>query len=176
MNLYSAMTAMMRQMGKQILTMVALASAILLAVPTLLPVPAFAGAVVTTIVTDPLSGVAIDGMDPVTYFTEPEPLPGRPDYEYLWSGVPWYFASAANRDVFMRSPEVYAPQFGGHGTMSLARGYLSDGNPRIYMILVSKLYFFYSTGNRDAFQLTEAESIKAAIAYWAILSKQLVAK
>jgi YHS domain-containing protein len=169
------MTAMMRQMGKQILTMAAVASAIFLAAPSLAPAPALAGALVTSIVTDTLTGVAINGMDPVTYFTEPEPLPGKPDFEYVWSGVPWYFASAANRDIFMRSPQVYVPQFGGHDTMSLARGYLSDGNPRIYMVLVSRLYFFYSTDNRYAFQMTEADSIKAATPSWETLSKQLVA-
>ncbi len=41
---------------------------------------------------------------------------------------------AANRDVFMRNPEIYAPQFGGHCVTSLARGYLSDGKPRLYVI------------------------------------------
>ncbi len=90
-----------------------------------------AESVVTRIVTDPLTGVALDGFDPVTYFTEPLPRLGKPDYEYYWGGVPWYFVTAANRDVFIRAPDVYAPQHGGHCEMSLARGYLSDGKPQI---------------------------------------------
>ena len=137
--------------------------------------PAAADSVVTTVVTDPLTGVAIDGLDPVSYFTEPEPLPGKPDYEYDWSGVPWYFASAANRDVFIRAPTVYAPQFGGHGAMSLARGYLSDGNPRIYAIVAKRLYLFYSSGNKDAFLLAPAPALKDASAHWQELSKGLSA-
>ena len=87
----------------------------------------------TTIVTDPLTGVAIDGYDAVSYFIDAEPQPGKPDFEYDWQGVPWYFDSAANRDVFMRNPDVYAPQFGGHCVTSLSRGYLSDGKPRLYL-------------------------------------------
>ena len=102
------MAAMMRQICKQILTMLACASAAVAGVRC----RSRAGqSLVTTIVTDPLTGVAIEGYDPVSYFTEPEPLPGKPDYEYYWGGVPWYFATAANRDVFIRAPEIYAPQY-----------------------------------------------------------------
>ena len=155
---------MMRQIGKQILTIVAwlvLASA------------APAEEITTPIVTDPLTGVAIDGYDPVTYFIEREPRQGVPDYEYVWSGVSWYFVSAANRDVFARNPTVYAPQYGGHCLMSLSRGYLSDGKPRLYLIEALKLYFFYSTANRDAFLLSKTEALKAAAANWENLSKGL---
>src|SRR5688572_2137813 len=143
---------MMRQIGKEILTIAALVTALLVAPPV------SAASVITAIVTDPISGVAIDGYDPVTYFTESQPLRGKPDYEYYWGGVPWYFVSAANRDVFIRAPAVYAPQHGGHCQMALARGYLSDGKPAIYVVRHDKLYLFYSSANRDAFALAEAEA------------------
>jgi len=154
----------MRQTGKQILTIAAW---------TLLAFGAQAAPLVTTIVTDPLTGVAIDGYDPVTYFTGADPQQGKPDFEYVWSGVPWYFVSAANRDVFARYPEVYAPQYGGHCLMSLSRGYLSDGKPRLYVIEALKLYFFYSTANRDAFLMSRREALDEAAANWPDLAKDL---
>ncbi len=160
----------MRQMRKQMLTMLALLAGFLLAFPAAVE----AGSLVTTIVTDPLTGVALDGYDPVTYFTEVEPLPGTPDNNYDWGGVTWYFASAANRDVFVRAPQIYAPQFGGHCAMSLARGYLSDGKPRIYLIDNYKIYLFYSSANRDAFQLSMAEALQSAGTNWPGLSKELM--
>lgn len=163
------MTAMMRQIRKQILTMLAMA----LAVFGLSAAPVGAASLVTTIVTDPLTGVAIDGYDPITYFTEAEPLPGSPDNEYYWGGVPWYFVSKANRDVFMRAPEIYAPQYGGYCAMSLARGYLSDGQPRIYAIEKMKLYLFYSTANREAFLLSKQEAISQAAQNWPDLARTL---
>jgi hypothetical protein len=157
----------MRQICKQILT-IALLTAVAAAGP------ARAEPVVTTIVTDPLTGVALEGYDPVSYFTEPQPLPGLPDYEYYWGGVPWYFASAANRDVFMRAPEIYAPQHGGYCEMSLARGFLSDGKPAIYIIEKMKLYLFYSAGNREAFLLSKADALARAEANWPHLSAELI--
>lgn len=156
---------MMRQFGKQILTLVAL---LLLAAG-----PSRAEALVTTIVTDPLTGVALEGYDPVTYFTEAAPLPGKPDFEYYWAGVPWYFASAANRDVFIRNPEVYAPQYGGHCEMSLARGYLSDGKPLLYVVLKLKLYLFYSAANREAFLMSPDAAVTIAASNWPELSRSL---
>jgi YHS domain-containing protein len=158
---------MMRKISKQVLT-------IGLVLAMVLAGPAAAESVVTSIVTDPLTGVALEGYDPVSYFTEPEPLPGVPDYEYYWGGVPWYFASAANRDVFVRAPEVYAPQHGGHCEMSLARGYLSDGKPRIFVIEKMKLYLFYSAANREAFLMSSGEALAKAETNWPVLAGDLV--
>jgi hypothetical protein len=90
--------------------------------------------------------------------------------------VPWYFVSAANRDVFIRAPEVYAPQHGGHCEMALARGYLSDGKPGIYLVRGNQVFLFYSAANRDAFQLAEAEAIAKAGVHWPKLSATLIAE
>jgi hypothetical protein len=164
---------MMRQIHRRNLTIGVAALALLSA--ALLAAQVRADGLAPAIVRDPLTGVALDGIDPVSYFTEPAPQQGLPDFEYDWSGVPWYFANGADRDVFIRAPEVYAPQFGGHATMALAQGFLSDGNPKIYVLAAKRLYLFYSTGNRDAFLAAPAASIKSARANWAQLSKQFAA-
>ena len=155
----------MRQIGKQILTLVAV---------WMLAAPALAQSVANTVVTDPLTGVALDGYDPVTYFIEPRPQQGSADYVHYWSGVPWYFVSAANRDIFARAPEVYAPRYGGYCEMSLARGFLSDGKPQFYVIDRMKLYLFYSAANREAFLISREEAIADAEQHWADLSKDLI--
>jgi hypothetical protein len=163
---------MMKQTSKQILTMLAFVLP-LLAVLTAGSAPVRAQSVVTLIVTDPLTGIAIGGMDPVSYFTEPSPALGLPDYEFVWQNVPWYFSTPANRDVFSQAPEIYAPQFGGHGAMSMARGFVSDSDPRLYTVFKQRLYLFYSASGREAFLLApDAAAIKAE-ENWAQLSKTL---
>jgi hypothetical protein len=163
---------MMKQTSKQILTMLAFVLP-LLGMAWHATVPVRAQSVVTLIVTDPLTGVGIYGMDPVSYFTEPEPLQGRAEFEHIWQNVPWHFATAANRDVFARSPEIYAPQFGGHGAMGVTRGYVSDSNPAFYIVFKQRLYLFYSAANREAFRLAPDEAAIAAEANWIELSKGL---
>ena len=167
--------SMMKQTSKQILTMLAFVLPLLgMAAGAVLPTRA--QSLVTLIVTDPLTGLGIYGMDPVSYFTEPEPLQGRGDFEFIWNNVPWRFATAANRDVFKTSPEIYAPQFGGHGAMGVARGYVSDSDPSIYAVFKQRLYLFYSAANREAFLLAPDAAAIAAEANWADLSKNLSIK
>jgi hypothetical protein len=78
-------------------------------------------------VADGLSGVALEGFDPVSYFLGDGPKPGLPEYELVWSGVAWRFASAANREAFRRDPEAYAPRFGGYDAELRRRA--SAGSP-----------------------------------------------
>lgn len=160
---------MMRQTGKQILTLRgfrALFLGVMLALGVIGGANGGDSRVVPGMVVDPLSGVALNGYDAVSYFTDSEPVPGRPEFEFYWKGVPWYFSSAANLEIFAMAPEIYAPQFGGHGTMSLARGFLSDGNPLIYRVLDNRLYLFYSFGNREAFSLADKTARLKAIETW----------
>lgn len=59
-------------------------------------------------------GVAIDGYDPVAYFTEGKALEGSTVFTYEWMGVQWRFASATNLDLFKSNANKYAPQYGGY--------------------------------------------------------------
>ena len=139
------------------------------------PVPLQAASLVESIVADPLTGVALEGYDPVSYFLGPEPVMGSSDFLYEWGGVPWYFSSEANRDVFANNPGIYAPQYGGHCLTSLSRGYLSDGKPRLYAIKQMKLYLFYSVANREAFLASGDSIVTAADQNWAKFKGDLAA-
>src|SRR5271155_1375642 len=66
------------------------------------------------IVVDWHSGLAIDGYDPVAFFTDSKPMPGNPDFEYRFGGAVWRFCNVGNRDAFAANPDVYMPQFGGY--------------------------------------------------------------
>jgi len=162
----------MKQTSKQILTILAFVLPLLGGVSATLR-PALAQSVVTLIVTDPLTGLAISGMDPVSYFTEPEPLRGVADYEFIWQNVIWRFATAANHDIFVSAPEVYAPQFGGHDVTGVSRGFVSDCDPSIFVVFKQRLYLFYSAANREAFLLSPDAAARTAEEKWPELSKNL---
>jgi YHS domain-containing protein len=59
-------------------------------------------------------GVAIKGYDPVAYHTEGRAVKGKSAFIHYWNDAKWYFATAANRDLFELNPERYAPQYGGY--------------------------------------------------------------
>ena len=91
-----------------------------------------------------LGGVAVDGYDPVAYFTEGRPVEGRSEFSYRWRGATWRFASAANRDLFAAAPGKYAPQYGGYCAWAVAQGYAADADPEAWKIVEGKLYLNYN--------------------------------
>jgi YHS domain-containing protein len=99
--------------------------------------PARAGGIINSSF---LGGVAIDGYDPVAYFTQGKPVEGTSDFEYDWMGATWRFASAANRDQFAADPQKYAPQYGGYCAYAVSQGTTADIDPEAWHIEDGRLY------------------------------------
>ena len=91
-------------------------------------------------------GTAIDGTDPVAYFTEGRPVEGSSDFTHEWNGAAWHFVSAENRDKFKADPERYAPQYGGYCAWAVAQGYTASTDPEVWKIVDGKLYLNYNKG------------------------------
>jgi hypothetical protein len=91
-----------------------------------------------------VSGTAVGGYDPVAYFTEGKPVPGKRDITWSWKGATWRFATEKNRDAFKATPEAYAPQYGGHCAWAVSSGYTAKGDPKHWKIVNGKLYLNYN--------------------------------
>jgi hypothetical protein len=94
-------------------------------------------------------GVAIQGYDTVAYFTEGRPMQGKPEFEHVWDGSRWWFATAEHRDMFARDPERYAPRFGGYCTGGLSLGYKMVADPENWYIVDGQLHLHHSKEGRD---------------------------
>jgi hypothetical protein len=125
------------------------------------------------VVTNPQTGLAIDGFDPVAYFTGNGPLQGREQYGYRQAGVMWRFANAGNRAAFADHPEVYAPQFGGYDPVALARGVSVPGHPTSWAIVGERLYLFYDAKARADFIEAPRRAIEAAQRQWPEVKRTL---
>jgi YHS domain-containing protein len=89
-------------------------------------------------------GLALKGYDAVTYFTESKPEEGRSEFEAEWNGAKWHFASAQNRELFLREPAKYAPQYGGYCSWAVGHGYTAKGDPEAWKVVEGKLYLNYN--------------------------------
>jgi YHS domain-containing protein len=106
-----------------------------------LALPANAGGVVNA---SSFTGTAIEGYDPVAYFTEGRPVEGKSEFSHDWMDATWYFASAENRDLFAADPDKYAPQYGGYCAWAVAQGYTAKIDPAAWKIVDVRLYLNYS--------------------------------
>ena len=83
---------------------------------------------------------AIDGYDPVSYFTDGAAKRGSPDITAEWNGATWRFTSVEKRDAFKENPERFAPQYGGFCALGMAHGGDVPTNPQAWTIWNDKLY------------------------------------
>ena len=83
---------------------------------------------------------AIDGYDPVSYFTEGQPERGAADITAEWNNTVWRFTSEEHRDAFVANPEKYAPQYGGFCALGMAHGSDVPTDPTAWTIWGDKLY------------------------------------
>jgi hypothetical protein len=153
---------------------VLLQAAVIAAALALDLVPRPTRAITERIVADRLTGLAIEGFDPVGYFVAGEPLTGRPEFELYFSGVVWRFRNEGNRDAFMHDPDVYMPAFGGYDPIALTRGVALAGNPLLWLIVDERLFFFFSPESRTLFAATAEKSIALAEAKWPDVQNSLV--
>ncbi len=118
------------------------------------------------VVSAPLSGLAIDGIDPVAYFTDAAPLLGRPQYEFSYRGVIWRFRNQGNQAAFAANPDVYMPRYGGYDPVALGRSLAVPGNPLLWALAGERLYLFHSDEARRRFAADPAETIQRAEEAW----------
>ncbi len=112
------------------------------------------------------AGVAINGTDPVAYFSEGKPVEGSADFATEWMGATWQFSSAENRDLFVAAPEEYAPQYGGYCAFAVSQGYTASTVPEAWTIENGKLYLNFSLGVRERWRRDMDDLIARADENW----------
>ena len=111
-------------------------------------------------------GLAVEGYDPVAYFTDARAVEGRREHEHTWQGATWRFASAEHRDLFAAAPEKYAPQYGGYCAWAVAHGYTAEIDPEAWKIVDGRLYLNYDREVQARWQADQAAQIRAADENW----------
>jgi YHS domain-containing protein len=119
------------------------------------------------------TALAIDGFDPVAYFTDKDALQGRPEIEASDQGAIWRFRNEGNRSIFLEYPDIYGPRFGGYDPTDVARGKPVPGRAQIWLISKGRLYLFSREESRDAFASTPERYLEQADAKWPALMETL---
>ncbi|MGR3468911.1 MAG: YHS domain-containing (seleno)protein [Shimia sp.] len=111
-------------------------------------------------------GVAIDGTDPTSYFTDGAPIAGDPAITATHDGATFRFASTAARDLFTADPARYAPQYGGYCAYAVSQGYTAPTVPEAWSIVDDKLYLNFSRSVRVLWNTQRAKNIRQGDANW----------
>lgn len=128
----------------------------------LLARPAFAD---TPMVFAP-GGVAINGYDPVAYFTVAKPVMGKAKHRVIWKGAEWRFSSAANQAAFESDPRAFAPQYGGYCAYAVSRAYTATTQPDAWRVHKGRLYLNHNQRVRSLWVKDIPGNVTKANANW----------
>ena len=115
------------------------------------------------------SGVAIQGYDPVAFFTDGKPVKGKPELGLRRNGALYYFASEEHRDAFKAEPAKYEPVFGGYCAYGVSRGKLVEIDVDAFQIVDGKLLLQYSKAVRNDCNKDTKGNLTKAEANWPAL-------
>lgn len=120
-------------------------------------------------------GVAIQGYDPVAYFTQNKAVKGKKELAALYEGIAYYFATLENKEAFKQAPATYEPAYGGWCAYAMgAKGEKVPVDPGTFKIIQHKLYLFYNkffNNTLNDWNRNESNLKKQADANWQRLNR-----
>ena len=111
-------------------------------------------------------GVAIQGYDPVAFFTDSRPVKGNPAYQSDFNGAKYYFVSAEHKAAFDKEPAKYEPQFGGFCAYGASHGAKAPIKIEAWQIVNGRLLMQYDLDVKDTFNKDQQGNLKKADQNW----------
>lgn len=111
-------------------------------------------------------GVALQGYDPVAFFSDGRPAKGDPSITTRHAGATYWFATPENKATFEAAPERYTPAFGGYCAYGASNGYTAKVEIDTWQIVDGRLLLNYNKSIRKKFDADRAAYLRKADANW----------
>lgn len=115
------------------------------------------------------TGLALQGYDPVAYFTDGKPVLGKEEFHATYHDAIYRFASTEHQAMFEKDPAKYEPQCGGYCAYGMAKGHLAPAKIDSFQIVDGHLFMQYDAATRDTFNKDQKANVEAAKKNWQML-------
>ncbi|WP_136444164.1 YHS domain-containing (seleno)protein [Pacificoceanicola onchidii] len=112
------------------------------------------------------TGLALQGYDPVAYFTEGQATKGNYTITATHEEATYWFSSEEHKAAFEANPDAYAPEYGGYCAFGAAMGFKFDGDPHHWKIVDGELYLNLSKDIQERWSENIPGFIEQADANW----------
>ena len=112
------------------------------------------------------SRIALNGYDPVAFFTDAKPVIGSPFIKGSYQGTDYLFATEDHKTLFLANPEKYAPQYGGYCAYGVSVGVLAPVDISTWQIRDGKLYLNFSDEYSEKFNADFNGNVVKAEGHW----------
>jgi YHS domain-containing protein len=111
-------------------------------------------------------GVAIQGYDPVAFFTQQKPVKGNEQFSSQYNGAKYWFASGEDKALFDKEPSRYEPQFGGYCAYGVSHGARAPIKIEAWQIVNGRLLMQYDLDVKGEFNKDQQGTLKKADQNW----------
>ena len=119
------------------------------------------------------NGVALQGYDPVAFFTDNRPVKGDQQFQSQYHGAKYYFASAGHKTTFDKDPAKYEAQFGGFCAYGASRGNTVPVKIEAWQIVNGRLLMQYDLDVKAKFNRDPQGNLSKADKNWPGLVEKL---
>lgn len=112
------------------------------------------------------NGVAMDGYDPVAYFTQGKAIRGRSRWQVAHERANYCFASEEHRRLFGETPHRYVPAYGGFCGYAASVGKVRPVDPRFWSIVDGRLILQHSKRAVELWERDVSGNKARADRYW----------
>ena len=114
-------------------------------------------------------GVAIQGYDPVAYFTDNKPAKGNPKFQSEYEGAKYFFVAPEHKMLFDANPAKYAPAYGGYCGYAASIGKVRPANPLVWSIVDGQLIVQHTKAAAELWEKDVSGNKAKADKYWPLL-------
>lgn len=119
------------------------------------------------------NGLALQGYDPVAFFTDNRPVKGDRQFRSQYHGATYYFASADHKAIFEKEPAKYEPQFGGFCAYGASKGKTVPIKIEAWQIVNGRLLMQYDLDVKAKFNTDPQGNLSKADKNWPELLEKL---
>lgn len=119
--------------------------------------------------------LALQGYDPVSYFTKNAAVKGAPALRADYQGVTYQFESPENKKAFQDAPDKYLPTYGGWCATAMAKGEKVEIDPTNFKVSNGRLFVFFKAFYANALKdwnKDEGALMAKADANWKKISRE----
>jgi YHS domain-containing protein len=111
-------------------------------------------------------GLALQGYDPVAYFTDRRPVKGDANITAVFEGATYRFANAERKAAFEREPAKYVPQFGGFCAYAVSINKTASIDPNFWEIVDGRLILQHNKKAWDLWHKDPMTNLQKALSNW----------
>ena len=114
----------------------------------------------------PHTNLMLKGYDPVAYFTDGKPVPGKVGIAAQHEGLDYRFATEEHKAKFLADPVHYVPKYGGFCAHGVAYAVMFGGEAENFQIIDDRLFIYGDGEAMRAWNSSPKRHLELAEHYW----------